>query len=99
GISGPAATYDYGKVPAAVVEKVNAIESICSRYAVSLPAAAMQFVYAHPAVATLVMGAKSASEVDQNVKAINETIPAAFWDALIEANLLPSNAPLPMAAR
>lgn len=99
GVSGPAATYDYGKVPAAVVEKVKAIESICLRYAVSLPAAAMQFVYAHPAVATLVMGAKSALEVEQNVKAVNETIPAAFWDALTEASLLPSNAPLPTAVR
>ncbi|WP_280944383.1 aldo/keto reductase [Mesorhizobium sp. AA23] len=63
----------------------------------SLPAAAMQFVYAHPAVATLVMGAKSAAEVDQNVKAINETVPSVFWDALKAANLIPPNAPLPTA--
>ena len=55
----------------------------------------MQFVYAHPAVATLVMGAKNQSEVDQNIKAINEAISPAFWDDLKEAGLLPANAPLP----
>ncbi|RWG04142.1 aldo/keto reductase [Mesorhizobium sp.] len=97
GVGGAKATYDYGKVPAEIVEKVRAIESVCTEYSVSLPAAAMQFVYAHPAVATLVMGAKSAVEVDQNVKAINENIPSAFWDALKQAKLLPPNAPLPAA--
>ncbi|OAP38506.1 aldo/keto reductase [Sinorhizobium glycinis] len=98
GTSGATATYDYGKVPAAVLDRVKSIEAVCEEYRVSLPAAAMQFVYAHPAVATLVMGAKSSAEVDQNVAAINERIPPAFWTALQSADLLPATAPLPAVA-
>ncbi|KSV81863.1 aldo/keto reductase [Sinorhizobium sp. Sb3] len=97
GTGGAMATYDYGKVPITVLDRVRAIESVCKDYSVSLPAAAMQFVYAHPAVATLVMGAKSSAEVNQNVTAINERIPAAFWNALQSAGLLPTVAPLPAA--
>lgn len=98
GTGGATATYDYGKVPATVLQKVQAIENICKDYNVSLPAASMQFVYAHPAVATLVMGAKSRNEVEQNVTSINEVIPAGFWDALKSSGLLPQAAPLPAAA-
>lgn len=95
GANATGVTYDYGKVPAPIIERVRAIETVCNEYSVSLPAAAMQFVYAHPAVSTLVMGAKSAAEVRQNVQAIGEVIPAAFWEALKSEALLPGSAPLP----
>ncbi|KQX51349.1 MULTISPECIES: aldo/keto reductase [Ensifer] len=98
GTGGSTATYDYGKVPSAVLDRVREIEGVCREFKVSLPAAAMQFVYAHPAVATLVMGAKGNKEVMQNVASMNEAIPAAFWSALTSAGLLPATAPLPAAA-
>jgi D-threo-aldose 1-dehydrogenase len=41
------------------------------------------------------MGARSASEVQQNVGAFSQPIPGAFWDALRAAGLLHASAPTP----
>lgn len=95
GTKGDSLTYDYGKVPPDVLERVRRIEKVCDEFSVSLPAAAMQFVYAHPAVATLVMGAKSAEEVNTNTTAIRSVIPSEFWTALRDSGAIPENAPLP----
>ena len=43
--------YDYGQAPESVVRKVEGVEAICARHGISLPAAALQFPLAHPAVA------------------------------------------------
>ncbi|MFB2563978.1 aldo/keto reductase [Rhizobium sp. IMFF44] len=95
GTKGTTPTYDYGKVPAEVLDRVKRIEALCDQFTVDLPAAAMQFVYAHPAVATLVMGAKNPQEVAANTKAIQAKIPSEFWTALRESGAIPENAPLP----
>ncbi|WP_075293059.1 aldo/keto reductase [Pararhizobium arenae] len=95
GASAASATYDYGKVPPQVIERVKKIEEVCAKFGVSLPAAAMRFVYAHPAVATLLMGAKSSGEVSSNVTSMAEPVPQAFWAELKSRELLPASAPLP----
>jgi D-threo-aldose 1-dehydrogenase len=46
----PGAKYNYSPAPAAVREKVARIEKVCAEYRVPLPAAALQFVTAHPAI-------------------------------------------------
>lgn len=93
----PGATYNYVDASPPVMEKVAAIESVCRRYNVPLPAAALQFPMAHPAVAAIIPGARSVPEVETNVKLFNFTIPADFWKELRSLGLLPPEAPLPMA--
>ncbi|MCB0083443.1 MAG: hypothetical protein KDE47_21025, partial [Caldilineaceae bacterium] len=41
----PGASYNYTPAPDSVLEKVHRIESACQRYAVPIPAAALQFIF------------------------------------------------------
>ena len=99
GSKAAASTYDYQRVPSVILERVRSIEKVCERHGVDLPTVATQFVQAHPAVATVVQGAKSTSEVTQNVHAVSARIPAALWQDLRVFNLIPSNAPVPEGGR
>jgi D-threo-aldose 1-dehydrogenase len=91
----PGATYNYDEAAPAVMQKVAAIEEVCKRHNIPLPAAALQFPMAHPAVAAIIPGGRSAVEVEQNVKLFSVVIPNDFWDELRHLNLLPPDAPVP----
>ncbi len=70
-------------------------QAICARHGVPLATAALQFPLAHPAVTSLVIGAKSPEEIDANLAAFECAIPAALWDALREARLIAAGVPIP----
>ena len=55
----------------------------------------MQFVLAHPAVATAVPGAATVAELEENASVVQQEIPAALWDELKSQQLLPAAAPMP----
>src|SRR6185437_14218242 len=48
--------YDYAPAPAAMLERVHRLESICAAFNVPLAAAALQFPLAHPAVVSVIPG-------------------------------------------
>jgi D-threo-aldose 1-dehydrogenase len=87
--------FNYAPAPPAIVERVAAIERVCAEFDVPLPAAALQFPAAHPAVATVVPGVCSVAELDANVRQAQQPIPRAFWLALRERSLVDPRAPLP----
>lgn len=93
-----AARYNYGAVPAEIADRVRRLETISARHGVGLKAAALQFPLGHPAIASVIPGAVSAREVEDNVASMAETIPAAFWDELVADGLLRSDASLPGSA-
>jgi D-threo-aldose 1-dehydrogenase len=62
---------------------------------VSLPAAALQFPLAHPAVVSIIPGAARPGEVTQNLASFEEPIPPAFWAELKARNLIDPDAPTP----
>jgi len=62
---------------------------------VALAAAALQFPLAHPAVASVVTGMRSAAEADANVVHCRAAIPRAFWDELKHERLITDAAPVP----
>lgn len=88
-------TFDYAPVPAHVRERVRALQQVCREFDVPLPAAALQFPLAHPAVVSCVAGAHSDAEARQNVAWFETSTPAAFWQALRERSLVDERAPLP----
>jgi D-threo-aldose 1-dehydrogenase len=92
----PGATYNYADASPAVMERVAAIEAVCERHKVPLPAAALQFPMAHAAVAAIIPGARSVKEVEQNVYLLSLSIPNDFWKELRYLNLLPPEAPVPL---
>jgi D-threo-aldose 1-dehydrogenase len=89
--------YDYRPAPLGIVERTRLIEGHCSDFGVSLAAAAVQFVRAHPLVVSVVPGIASARRVTQTMALLDEIIPDAFWMALKYDGLLRSDAPTPAA--
>lgn len=91
------AKYQYAPPPPAIVEKVSRIQAVCDRYNVPLNAAAVQFVRAHPAVASIVLGADSPAQIPENLNTLSVPIPAAFWSDLQSEGLIEPGAPVPQA--
>lgn len=93
--SGGNAKYGYANASAEVQAKVRGIEAVCAAHKVSLPAAALQFPLAHPAVVSIIPGAARAVEVTQNIASLQAPIPAAFWSDLKTQRLIDPAAPTP----
>ncbi|QJS08355.1 aldo/keto reductase [Streptomyces argyrophyllae] len=87
--------FEYQQAPAEIVAKVERIKELAARHGVGIKAAALQFSLAHPATAAVIPGATRPSRVAEDVAALNETVPAAFWSALREEGLIAGNASLP----
>ncbi|WP_233872785.1 aldo/keto reductase [Paraburkholderia adhaesiva] len=87
--------FNYGDAPPEILERVARLDDVCRSFGVPLAAAALQFPYAHPAIATVLNGARSAAEVRENAAAFEVAIPAGLWVALRDQGLIDSRAPLP----
>jgi D-threo-aldose 1-dehydrogenase len=88
-------TWNYAAAPPEIVARANAIRAMCDAHRVPLPAAALQFALAHPAVAAIIPGPRSAAEFVENVRLLGMKIPAALWAELREKKLLHADAPIP----
>ena len=88
-------TWNYDVAPPDVVERVKQIAAVCDSHKVPLPAAALQFPLAHPAVAAIIPGPRNAAEFRQNLDLLAHPIPAALWSDLKQAKLLHPDAPVP----
>lgn len=93
--SGSKAKYGYANASPEVQAKVRGIEKIAKAHGVTLPAAALQFVLAHPAVVSVIPGAKSPNEVRENAASLSAKIPAGFWSDLKTAKLIDPESPVP----
>lgn len=91
----PGAMHNYAPAPDHVIERAVRIRKVCERFDVPLRAAALRFPFAHPAVSTVVVGARSPAEIDDNVDMLRRDIPTALWTALREEGLLRAEAPTP----
>lgn len=96
GILAGGAHFEYQKASPAIINKVEQIKAIAQAFGVSVKAAALQFSLAHPAVAAVIPGASRPGRIAEDVAALSETIPAAFWLALRDARLISDRAPLPL---
>ncbi len=96
GAAGNRPTYDYAAAPPELLERARRLEAVCARHGIPLPAAALQFVLHHPAVAAVIPGALSAAEVEQNLAHLRRPIPAALWQELKREGLLRQDAPVPV---
>ena len=87
--------YDYGQVPPEICERVRKLKTVCAAHGVKLPAAALQFPLAHPAVACVIPGMANTAEVAANIALFSQDIPYALWDDLKTEGLLHDRAPTP----
>ncbi len=76
------ARYDYQPAGAEVLARTRALEAACARHGVPLRAAALQFAMACPAAAAVVVGSRTAAEVQDSVAMAALALPPALWDEL-----------------
>jgi D-threo-aldose 1-dehydrogenase len=86
------ATFDYEPAGAAMLKRARAIAAACERHGVPLPVAATAFPLRHPAVACVLVGARSPREVAADIEGLRHPIPGALWTDLVSAGLLPEQA-------
>ncbi|WP_370154242.1 aldo/keto reductase [Streptacidiphilus sp. EB129] len=91
----PGATFDYAPAPAELLERALRIKALCAEYGVPLRAAALRFPLGHPAVASVLVGMRSAAEATDAARMLGLPVPAELWTALRSAGLLPGDVPLP----
>jgi D-threo-aldose 1-dehydrogenase len=89
--------FDYNEAPPDIVECVRALQRTCDEFAVPLPAVALQFPLAHPAVVSCVVGTRTAAQLQQNLAWFAQAIPDDLWQALRDRGLINAAAPLPAA--
>jgi D-threo-aldose 1-dehydrogenase len=82
----PGATYDYQAAPGDLISRALRLQEICARSGVPLRAAAARFPLAHPAVASVLIGARSAAEVADAIALRGLDIPPELWESLATAN-------------
>jgi D-threo-aldose 1-dehydrogenase len=73
------ATYDYQAAPGELIARAQELAAICARYGVPLRAAAARFPFRHPAVGSVLIGARSAAEVNDAIRLRRAQIPAELW--------------------
>lgn len=88
------AMYNYAPAPAKLIERVRRIADVCEAHGTTLPAAALHFPLAHPAVVSLAVGNRDAAQVRRNLDLFHAPVPAGLWPALRDAGLLRSDAPV-----
>jgi D-threo-aldose 1-dehydrogenase len=88
-------TFNYQPAAADVLDKARRIDDVCSRHGVPIAAAALQFPLAHPAITTVIIGARSPLEIEENARFVDTPIPEQLWADLLSAGLLPPGTPVP----
>ncbi|MDX3244318.1 aldo/keto reductase [Streptomyces sp. ME18-1-4] len=93
----PGATYDYAPAPRPVLDRALRLLEVTERHGVPLRAAALRFPFGHPAVESVLTGARSPEEVRDTVEQLRRPIPDALWDELRAEGLLTPGTPVPVA--
>lgn len=91
----PDSYYDYAPAKPDVIERSRRINEVCDRHGVPVKAAALQFPLGHPAVASVVTGARNPAELAENIEAFEFPIPQVLWEDLKRHRLIRDDAPTP----
>ena len=93
-LDGPV-TFNYVPPEEKWLVRAKSLKAVCDRHGVDLKAAALQYVLAHPVVASAIPGAQSIEEVEGNLAAAAAVIPSGLWAELKQEDLIPADAPTP----
>lgn len=84
----PGTHYNYAPAPPELIERALRLAEVCDRHGVPLAAAAVQFPLRHPAVASVLVGARSAAEVEEDVRLFRWEVPDELWADLRSSGLV-----------
>jgi D-threo-aldose 1-dehydrogenase len=93
-LSAGSAKYQYRDAPEEILQKALSIDAVCRRYNVPLKAAALQFVFGHPRVKSVIPGTRSPERLRDNVNMLSFEIPSDLWSELKAEKLIPDTAPV-----
>jgi D-threo-aldose 1-dehydrogenase len=80
GILAGGSTFGYRPAPPELVARAHSLADRCAHYGVPLAAAALQFPLRHPAIAQVLVGARTAAEIEQNLAWLALEIPDELWE-------------------
>lgn len=86
----PGAMFNYAPAPQHILDRAKALENICKGHNVQLSSAALQFPLASDAVASVLLGVSSISNLERNIEGLKAPIPDQLWSDLVEQGLLVS---------
>lgn len=95
----PGAMYDYAPAPQPVLDRALRLKAVAERHGVPLRSAALHFPHGHPAVVSVLTGARFPEEVRDTVEQLRHPVPAALWDELRAEALLAPDTPTPAGGR
>ncbi len=79
----PGAMYGYAPASPEIVERAQRLAAVCAQHGVSLRTAAQAFALRHPAVACVVVGARSPEQVRGVVEDHLTHVPDSLWSELL----------------
>ena len=88
-------TWNYARAPGSVVARVRELRRVARDHGVPLPAAALRFPLAHPAVVSVIPGMRTPAELADTLAWTRNDVPAAFWSDLKSRGLLRPDSPVP----
>jgi D-threo-aldose 1-dehydrogenase len=89
----PGSTYNYAQAPEELLDRALRMRAIAEHHGITLRAAALAFCAAHPAVTSVLVGARSAAEVHDCADQFATPVPTAFWQELRDTGLLATEEP------
>jgi D-threo-aldose 1-dehydrogenase len=81
--------YEYGAMPDEVHTRILRLAQVCRDHGVELPTAALHYPLRHPAVTSVMIGARTPEQIDENVRRFSAEVPEALWTDLAEQGLAP----------
>lgn len=87
------AKFDYEPAPRELIERARRIADVCGEHGVTLPEAAIAYPLQHPAVASVVVGARTVRHVDSSVERYRANVPTALWADLQHRGLIGADFP------
>lgn len=81
------AHYNYVPAPEELLQRVHRIADVCEKYGTTLPEAAIAYVQLHPAVCSVVLGARDGKQAHDNTLRFGKTMPSELWAELAALGL------------
>ena len=82
------ARFDYAPVAPDLLTRTRRIASVCADFDVTLPQAALHYLFQEPMVRTVVIGGATPDQVRQNAANLERAVPTELWTQLREEGLV-----------
>ncbi|NBE52595.1 aldo/keto reductase [Streptomyces boluensis] len=90
----PTATYDYAQASGELLGRARLLGAVAARHGITLRAAALAFPRTHPAVTTVLVGARTPDEIRDAATQAGTRVPDDFWKEVRAEGLLPDDVPV-----